>query len=77
MVDIVGKILTPLLLLGLLTMILSGIINPIGPIPSEPLIDNVAETGIKCRLSDSGRPGLHDFRNHSPKQRGKQRIYPI
>lgn len=47
-VDIVGKILTPLLLLGLLTMILSGIINPIGPIPSEPLIDNVAETGIKA-----------------------------
>ena len=76
-VDIVGKILTPLLLLGLLTMILSGIINPIGPIPSEPLIDNVAETGIKAGYQDSGRPGLHDFRNHSPKQRGKQRIYPI
>ena len=45
-VDIVGKILTPVLLIGLLVMIVKGVINPIGSIPSEPKIDNVPATGI-------------------------------
>ena len=47
-VDIVGKILTPALLLGLLAMIVAGVVHPIGSIPSSAPIDNVAETGIKA-----------------------------
>lgn len=46
-VDIVGKILTPLLLLGLAAIIIKGVITPLGPITAAPQIDNVAVTGIK------------------------------
>lgn len=47
-VDIVGKILTPLLLLGLAAIIIKGVITPLGPITAAPQIDNVAVTGIKA-----------------------------
>ena len=46
-VDIVGKILTPLLL-GLFAIIVKGIITPLGDIASLPQIANVAVTGIKA-----------------------------
>ena len=44
-VDIVGKILTPLLLVGLFAIILKGIFSPLGDITSAPQIATV--TGIK------------------------------
>ncbi len=46
-VDIVGKILTPILFVGLLGMILLGVISPIGPIaaPADP--SAVITTGIE------------------------------
>jgi len=47
-VDIVGKILTPALLLGLLLLIAVGIVNPIGPIPNHVLVENVPITGIEA-----------------------------
>lgn len=47
-VDIVGKILTPLLLLGLFAIIIKGIITPVGEISALPQISNVAVTGIKA-----------------------------
>ena len=47
MVDIVGKILTPLLLVGLFAIILKGIFSPLGDITSAPQIANVTVTGIK------------------------------
>ena len=47
-VDIVGKILTPLLLLGLFAIIVKGIITPLGDIAALPQIANVAVTGIKA-----------------------------
>ena len=47
-VDIVGKILTPVLLIGLLIMIVKGSIDPIGSVPAEPKIDNVPATGIEA-----------------------------
>lgn len=47
-VDIVGKILTPLLLLGLFAIIVKGIITPLGDITALPQIANVAVTGIKA-----------------------------
>ena len=47
-VDIVGKILTPLLLLGLFAIIVRGIITPLGDIAALPQIANVAVTGIKA-----------------------------
>lgn len=47
-VDIVGKVLTPLLLLGLLIMIVKGVLSPIGPVPDVPLVDNVPATGIEA-----------------------------
>lgn len=46
-VDIVGKILTPLLL-GLFAIIIKGIITPVGEISALPQISNVAVTGIKA-----------------------------
>ena len=47
-VDIVGKILTPLLLLGLFAIIIKGVITPVGEISALPQISNVAVTGIKA-----------------------------
>lgn len=46
-VDIVGKILTPSLLICILILIVNGIINPIGEISKTTMIDNVLERGIK------------------------------
>ena len=47
-VDIVGKILTPALLIGLLILIIKGVIDPIGPVPDRVLVDNVPVTGIEA-----------------------------
>lgn len=47
-VDIVGKVLTPLLLLGLLVLIVKGVISPLGEITSEPVVSGVAATGIRA-----------------------------
>ena len=46
-IDILGEILTPILLLGLFALIIVGIINPLGTIESEPIIENVTESGIQ------------------------------
>ena len=47
-VDIVGKILTPALLIGLLALIIKGVLDPIGPVPDRVLVDNVPFTGIEA-----------------------------
>ena len=47
-VDIVGKILTPLLLLGPLVLIVQGVLHPIGPIPDRVLVESVPITGIEA-----------------------------
>ena len=47
-VDIVGKVLTPALLVGLLVLIVKGIVTPIGPIPDHTLVENVPATGIEA-----------------------------
>lgn len=47
-VDIVGKVLTPVLLIGLLVLIVIGIINPIGPVPDRTLVENVPVTGVEA-----------------------------
>ena len=47
-VDIVGKILTPALLIGLLILIIKGVVTPIGPIADTVLVDNVPLTGIEA-----------------------------
>ena len=47
-IDIIGKILTPLLLVGLLVLIVQGVLHPIGPIPDRVLVDNVPVTGIRA-----------------------------
>jgi len=47
-VDIVGKILTPALLIGLLILIIKGIVDPIGPIPDRILVESVPATGIEA-----------------------------
>ena len=46
-VDIVGKVLTPLLLVGLFAIIIKGIVTPLGDI-ALPQIANAAVTGIKA-----------------------------
>lgn len=47
-VDIVGKVLTPLLLLGLLVLIVKGVISPLGEITTAPVVSGVAATGIRA-----------------------------
>ena len=47
-VDIVGKFLTPALLIGLLVLIVLGVVNPIGPVPDRVLVESVAQTGIEA-----------------------------
>ena len=46
-VDIVGKLMTPLLLIGLVILITVGIVRPIGPVGDAPQSLNVAADGIK------------------------------
>ena len=45
-VDIIGKILTPALVLGLLTLIVAGVISPLGEISDDHMMDNVVVAGI-------------------------------
>lgn len=47
-VDIVGKVLTPALLIGLLILIIKGVVDPIGPVADHVLVDNVPITGIEA-----------------------------
>lgn len=47
-VDIVGKFLTPGLLVGLLALIVTGIVSPIGPVPDTSLVDSPAAEGIRA-----------------------------
>ncbi len=47
-VDIVGKIMTPLLLIGLLVLIFKGAAAPLGEINQIPHAENVAGDGIKA-----------------------------
>ena len=47
-VDIVGKLLTPLLVLGLLILIVRGVMSPLGEIAELPHLENVAAEGIKA-----------------------------
>lgn len=46
-IDVIGKFLTPLLLLGLFALIVVGIVNPIGSIDKGPIVDDVVVTGIQ------------------------------
>lgn len=47
-VDIVGKVLTPVLLAGLLVLIVVGVVHPLGPVSAQPLVDNVGGTGVEA-----------------------------
>lgn len=47
-VDIVGKFLTPLLLIGLLILIVKGTISPLGDVAEVSYLSNVAAEGIKA-----------------------------
>lgn len=46
-VDIVGKVLTPALLIGLLILIVKGVVSPLGAPNGEAQLENVAAEGIK------------------------------
>lgn len=47
-VDLIGKLLTPMLMVGLLILIIKGCLTPIGPISGEVLVENVPVTGIRA-----------------------------
>lgn len=47
-IDIIGKFLTPVLFIGLLALIVCGVINPIGDISAEPMMDNVIVSGVNA-----------------------------
>ena len=47
-VDIIGKMLTPMLMVGLVILIVQGCIHPIGPVSGKILVDNVPVTGIQA-----------------------------
>ena len=44
-VDIVGKVLTPLLVAGIVVMVIAGIVNPLGPV-GAPETDTVVADGV-------------------------------
>lgn len=46
-VDIIGKILTPALVIGLLILIIKGIISPLGPISPNQMVDDIVASGVK------------------------------
>jgi len=46
-VDIVGKVLTPVLFVGLLALIVIGILNPLGPTDVPAKIDGVVAAGLQ------------------------------
>ena len=45
-IDIIGEILTPALLIALAVLIIKGIVDPIGTISSKTMIDNVFANGV-------------------------------
>lgn len=45
-VDIIGKILTPALLIALAVLIIKGIVTPLGSINPESMIDNIFSNGV-------------------------------
>ena len=47
-VDIIGKMLTPMLLVGLLVLIIKGVVTPLGPVPDKVQVSNVPVTGINA-----------------------------
>lgn len=47
-VDIVGRVLTPALLLGLLVLIVRGVLHPIGPVSGAVLVEHVPIAGIEA-----------------------------
>ena len=47
-IDIIGKLLTPLLIAGLLVLIIKGTVHPIGQISNTVLVSNVPVTGINA-----------------------------
>lgn len=73
-VDIIGKILTPALVLGLLTLIVAGVISPLGEISDDHMMDNVVVAGINS-VPDNGCPGGDDFRDHHRKKCDGQGLY--
>jgi LIVCS family branched-chain amino acid:cation transporter len=46
-VDIVGKVLTPVLLIGLVILIVKGVVSPLGSIVEEPKVDNIISYGVE------------------------------
>ena len=47
-VDIIGKVLTPVLIIGLLILIVKGAVHPIGPADGAVLVQNIPVTGISA-----------------------------
>ena len=45
-VDIVGRVLTPALLIALAVIIVKGVVSPLGPVVEEPMIEGVVAEGI-------------------------------
>ena len=45
-VDIVGRVLTPALLIALAVIIVKGVVSPLGPVVDEPMIEGVVAEGI-------------------------------
>ena len=47
-IDIIGRFLTPALLLGLAVLIVVGMIHPLGPITAGVRVDSVVDTGVQA-----------------------------
>ncbi|MEG1658855.1 MAG: branched-chain amino acid transport system II carrier protein [Oscillibacter sp.] len=47
-VDVVGKFLTPALLLGLVILIVKGVLTPLGPVAAAPLAAHIPSLGIEA-----------------------------
>ena len=71
-VDIVGKILTPLLLLGLFAIIIKGVITPLGEPSALPPDRQRGRHRHQGRLSDHGCAGRPALRHHRAAERHRQ-----
>lgn len=47
-IDVIGKFLTPVLLVGLFALIIVGIVHPLGSIDAPPVVGSVVATGIQA-----------------------------
>lgn len=76
-VDIVGKVLTPLLLVGLAAIIIKGVVTPLGTIAAEAKIDSAVVTGVKAGYQTMDALGRTAVRHSRAAERDRQGLHRV